>query len=393
MVRFGASLLALPLLAAASAPVQQPGISLDDQLKQARAEEQAAEAKTISLEQAAGKARSEAVRLRVEEAAATEALEAAEARITAADTRLRIASAYVAAHRQRLAEQQRPITSLLAGLATMSRRPPLLAIADDRSVDELVRVRILLATTVPVIRARTSGLAAELDEGQRLERSAASARTELAQGRQDLDSKRRQFAILEQRALQGAATTSGQALSAGDVALAAGESVEELTGAEAGNRSASVMATQLAKLDAAPPRPGPTTAAGPGAPFNYQLPAVAGVTEGLDAVNASGVRSRGLTLATFRGAPVSAPAAGVVRFAGPYGDYDGILIIDHGGGWMSLLVNVTSQLKTGERVALGQAVGRALGPLQVELSQYGRRISPALIAGSSQSLSKDPKGS
>ena len=392
MVRFGVVLLALPLLAAASAPVQQPAISLDDQLRQARAEEKGAEAKTIRLEQAAGKARSEAGRLRVEEAAATEALEAAEARITAADARLRIASAYVAAHRQRLAEQQQPISSLLAGLATMSRRPPLLAIADNRSVDDLVRVRILLAATVPVIRARTSNLAAELNEGRRLEQSAASARSELARGRQDLGAKRQHFAILEQRALQSASTTSGQALSAGDVALAAGENVEQLAGAEAGNRSAVVAATQLAKLDAAPPRPGPGSAAGPRPPFSYQLPAIAGVTEGLDAVNSSGVRSRGLALATFRGAPVSAPAAGVVKFAGPYGDYDGVLIIDHGGGWMSLLVNVSSELKTGDKVAMGEAVGRALGPLQVELSQYGRRISPALIAGSSQSLSKDPKG-
>lgn len=392
MVRFGAALLALPLLAAANAPVQQPETSLDDQLRQAKAEEGAAEANTVRLEQAAGKARNEAGRLRVEEEAATEAIEAAEARITAADARLRIASSFVAAHQQRLAEQQQPIASLLAGLATMSRRPPLLAIADDRSVDELVRVRILLATTVPVIRARTSKLAAELSDGQRLEQAATSARAELARGRQDLGAKRRQFAVLEQKALQIAATTSGQALNAGDVALAAGENVEQLAGSEARNRSASVMATQLASLDAAPPRPGPASAAGPSSPFNYQLPANAAVTEGLDAVNASGVRSRGLTLATFRGAPVSAPASGIVRFAGPYGDYDGVLIIDHGGGWMSLLVNVSSELKPGERVELGQDVGRALGPLQVELSQYGRRISPALIAGSSQSLSKDPKG-
>jgi septal ring factor EnvC (AmiA/AmiB activator) len=81
-----------------------------------------------------------------------------------------------------------------------------------------------------------------------------------------------------------------------------------------------------------------------------------------------------------------------VRFSGPFRDYDGVLIIDHGGGWMSLIVNVGSTLRTGDKVALGQPVGRALGPLQVELSQNGRRISPALIAGSSQSLSKTPKG-
>jgi len=89
---------------------------------------------------------------------------------------------------------------------------------------------------------------------------------------------------------------------------------------------------------------------------------------------------------------VSAPAAGIVKFAGPFREYDGVVIIDHGGGWLSLIVNVASTLQPGERVVAGQEIGRALGPLQVELSQNGRRISPALIAGSSQNLSKGPKG-
>jgi septal ring factor EnvC (AmiA/AmiB activator) len=109
-------------------------------------------------------------------------------------------------------------------------------------------------------------------------------------------------------------------------------------------------------------------------------------------VNASGVRSRGLALATARGAPISAPADGVVRFSGPFRDYDGVLIIDHGGGWMSLIVNVSSDLRPGVKVRLGEPVGRALGPLQVELSQNGRRFSPSLIAGSSPNLSKTDKG-
>jgi septal ring factor EnvC (AmiA/AmiB activator) len=81
-----------------------------------------------------------------------------------------------------------------------------------------------------------------------------------------------------------------------------------------------------------------------------------------------------------------------VRFAGPFRDYDGILIIDHGGGWMSLIVNVSSTLKPGEKVQMGAPIGRALGPVEVELSQNGRRFSPALIAGSSQSLSNASKG-
>jgi septal ring factor EnvC (AmiA/AmiB activator) len=103
------------------------------------------------------------------------------------------------------------------------------------------------------------------------------------------------------------------------------------------------------------------------------------------------VRSRGVTLATPRGVAVAAPADGTVLFSGPFRDYDGVLIIDHGGGWKSLLVDVGSPLKAGDKVRLGDPIGRALGPVEVELSQNGRRFSPALIAGSSASLSNMPK--
>src|SRR4051794_26030858 len=385
MRRIAPFLIVLPLLAAASAPVQPAGVPLDAELQRARAEQSAAEAEAAKLEHAAAQAQGEAERLRAEQAAAAQNIEAAEARITAADTQLRLASAFVAAHRQRLAEEQQPVASLLAGLAVMAQRPPLLAIANQGSADDLVKVRILLDSTIPVIRRRTAALSAHLSEGQRLEQAAATARGELVQSRQDLVGRRQQFAALEQRALRMAAASGGQALGAGDVALSAGEDVERLRGSESGNRAAFALAAALAGTDPAPARP--LAAEGPllRPPFPYDLPAAAPVTEGLAAVNASGVRSRGLTLATSRGAAVTAPAAGVVRFSGPFRDYDGILIIDHGGGWMSLIVDVSTELKPGDRVELDQPVGRALGPLEVELSQNGRRISPALIAGSSQS--------
>jgi septal ring factor EnvC (AmiA/AmiB activator) len=392
MRRIAPVLIALPLLAAASVPVQPAGVPLNSELQQARAQQSAAEAEAAKLERVAAKAQGEAERLRAQQAVAAQNIEAAEARITSADAQLRLASAYVAAHRQRLAEEQQPVASLLAGLAVMAQRPPLLAIASQGSTDDLVKVRILLNSTIPVIRRRTTMLSAQLNEGQRLQQAAASARAELVQSRQDLVGRRQQFASLEQRAVQMAAASGGQALSAGDVALAAGESVEQLQSAQANSRSIRAVAAQLASSEPAPPRPLGPEGSSPRAPFAYDLPAAAPVTEGLAAVNGSGVRSRGLTLETSRGAAVTAPATGLVRFSGPFRDYDGILIIDHGGGWMSLIVNVSTELKPGDRVQLGQLVGRALGPLELELSQNGRRISPALIAGSSQSLSKGAKG-
>lgn len=382
-------LLCLPI--AASALAEDAGSPLDAALRQARSEQAAAEKQAARLEAAASKAQNDAERLRARQQAAAQQIEAAEARITAEEAQLRLASAYVAQSQRRLAEEQRPVASLLAGLAVMGRRPPLLALADQGSTDELVKVRILLDSTLPAIRSRTSQLSAELAEAERLRKSALGARADLLRGRQELGARRARFAELEQQALRQAALTGGQALSAGDVALAAGEDVERLRGARAAGQSAAALAWQLAAEEPAPPRP----ITGQGKPFKlpfaYQLPADAAVTEGLGSVNASGVRSRGITLATSRGTQFYAPADGVVRFSGPFRDYDGVLIIDHGGGWMSLIVNASSDLRPGVKVRFGEPIGRALGPLQVELSRNGRRFSPGLITGSSPSLSNGAK--
>ena len=391
MVRTIIVLLLCPLLVG-SALAQGAGQPMDTALKAALAEQAAAERQTAKLEQAATRAKSEADRLHAQQAAAAQAIDAAEARISAANARFQLASAYVASHRQQLAAEQQPVSSLLAGLATMARRPPLLVLASRGGTDELVKVRLLLDSTLPAIRSRTSALSAQLAQGQRLQQAALAARGELAHSRDNLVDKRRLFAALEQKAMQQALASGGRALSSGDVALAAGEDVERLRGEQAGSQSIRAVASKLAAEDAAPASPFAPEGPAPRPPFAYQLPATASVSDGLASVSASGVRSRGLTLATGRGMPVTAPANGVVKFAGPFRDYDGVLIIDHGGGWLSLIVNVASTLHPGDKVSLGQVIGRALGPLQVELSQNGRRISPAIIAGSSQNLSKAPKG-
>jgi len=391
-MRRSAPILLLTSLVAASAPAQSQAPTLEQTLKQAQAEQASADAQTARLEKAAASARGEAARLSAQEAAAAQAIDAAEARITAADAQFRLASAYVAANRQRLAEQQQPVSSLLAGLAVMARRPPLLALADGGGTDDFVKVGVLLDSTLPVIRARTRALSGQLSEAQRLEAAALSARAGLVRSRQALAAKREQFAALEQRAIDRSLAAGGAALSTGDVAIAAGEQVERLRNERSGNQSARALAALLASEGPAPPRP--FAPAGPPAkpPFAYTLSVSAPVVEGLGAVDESGVRSRGITFATIRGAPVSAPADGIVRFSGPFRDYDGVLILDHGGGWMSLIVNLSSELKVGDRVHLGDPLGRALGPIQVELSHNGQRFSPALIAGSSQTLSKGTKG-
>src|SRR6185436_14547974 len=108
MRRAALVLLTFPLLAASAiAQVPDPASA---PLKAAEAEQHAADVETARLEKLASTARTEADRLRAEQAAAAQAMQAAEARISAANERLQLASAYVAAHRRRLEAEQQPVS-------------------------------------------------------------------------------------------------------------------------------------------------------------------------------------------------------------------------------------------------------------------------------------------
>jgi hypothetical protein len=67
-------------------------------------------------------------------------------------------------------------------------------------------------------------------------------------------------------------------------------------------------------------------------------------------------------------------------------DHDGIVVIEHDGGWTSLLIEMSPRVERGARVAAGDPIGRALGDLQLELRHDGQPVSAALIAGSSRLL-------
>ncbi len=388
-----ARLMLVPALAALAAPSPPPEPAAEPvTIAEARGELEAATARSAVLRRSAEKAAGTLARAQLSQRAAAEELEAAEARIVLAGLELEQANRAADGARARLRAAQRPASSLLAGLATMARRPPLFALAGEGGLDESVRTRILLDSTLPVIRARAAALSSDLGRLDQLSAGARSRRAELESSIAALASRRRAYAAIEERALKLAAEAGGAALEAGDEALAAGESLDRLRSAESATAATRAAALEIARGAAIPARPGAARERLPGAPFAYGLPADQPVTQGLGAVDSNGVRSRGITIATPRGAPLAAPASGTVRFAGSFRGVDGVLIIDHGGGWMSLMAGAASPLKAGQRVAIGDPIGRALGPVTLELSRGGKRYSPALIAGSSAPLSKRREG-
>jgi murein DD-endopeptidase MepM/ murein hydrolase activator NlpD len=92
----------------------------------------------------------------------------------------------------------------------------------------------------------------------------------------------------------------------------------------------------------------------------------------------------GVDIAAPRGTPVRAAADGTVLFAGWYGGYGRLIVIDHGQGLSTLYGHLSAILVgTGVRVTRNQVIGRvgstgyATGPhLHYEVRHNGRPIDP-----------------
>ena len=381
------SLVIPALLAAASAPVAPVAETADSALARARAEAGQAAKRLGKLEAEAARAGNEAERLKLQQIAAAAAIEVAEAKIGEQDAELQLARSQVALAEQRLATKRAPLAALLAGLATMGRQPPILALADQGSVEEMIRVKALLDATMPVIERRSALLQADLRDRQRSAKAVDKVRSDLAASRKLLDQRRQRFAELEATAADRAARLAGEAFGAGDRVLASDEALAMASSEAETGRTARAVAARLADLDFAIARPMRGDSALPTSDFAYSLPVDAPLAEGLGSVSKVGISSRGLRFNNARGASVIAPANGEIVFAAPFRGQDGIVIINHPGGWTSLLLGVASEKPRGSKVRRGEFIGRALGPLGVELRQDGVPQSPALIAASSVPLS------
>jgi septal ring factor EnvC (AmiA/AmiB activator) len=99
---------------------------------------------------------------------------------------------------------------------------------------------------------------------------------------------------------------------------------------------------------------------------------------GMGEISETGIRARGLTLATARRALVTAPARGRIAYAGPFRGYAGIVIIDHDNGWASLITGLGPlKVKVGQDVIEGSPIGTAEGRdprITVELRHNSRPI-------------------
>jgi len=347
----------------------------------AQAQKEAAVAKRRSelLERQAQRATGEAARANAAAAALASRIEAAEADITAASARIALIERLSAAQRARLAASQGSLIRLTAALQTMARRPPALALIQPGSLDEVVHVRALLASSLPAIRARTAGVRAEMARGETLRRQAREAVVQLGSSRRELQGRRVALARFEQEQRKRSASLMQSALHESDRALAFGEEARDLA-ALAGTREYQArLERRLAELPGPALRPGAPPAR-PRPPY-YVLPVEGRLLTGTGEISDAGVHARGLTFATAAGAQAVAPRSGRIAFAAPHRGYGEVVIIDHGGGWTTTVTNLAGlAVRRGDRVRARQPLGRTgAGGVTVELRKDGRPFPITLL--------------
>ncbi|MDP8913924.1 MAG: peptidoglycan DD-metalloendopeptidase family protein [Pseudomonadota bacterium] len=337
------------------------------------------------LERQAAAATSEAAKARAAASALIARIEAAEADITAAEARIRIIDALRVQQRARLAERQGPVVRLTAALQTMARRPPALALVQPGSVHDVVHVRSLLASTLPVIRARTASLREEIKAGNRLREQAETARASLLEGQEELRKQRLALARLEERERARSRSLASSALSESDRALAFSEEARDLSALMGTRQYQARIRSSLAELPGPVLRPGTAPEPERAAPRRYILPVDGRLVTGTGEISDAGVHARGLTFETDGSTEVIAPRAGRVVYAGDFRSYGRIVILDHGGGWTTLITNLEDiAVPVGRTVPMGARLGRTprrSSKVTVELRRGGRPvpIAPLLL--------------
>lgn len=306
---------------------------------------------------------------------AVRGLRETEAGIQTRERELRELEAEAAQLQQALAGQREALAALLRSAHAMGRHEQLkLLLAQDR-IEDLARVLAYHRYVQADRGERIEGLLGELEALAALSTRVQARRDALAAGR--LEQQARIQHLEAQRGERAELVGELEARHRDAAARAAALGRDEASLQGLLDRLRDAIADVPSRLDDATPL----------AERRGQLPWPLGGARlvGFGGSLPDGRTSRGWLLAGTAGAEVRAIAHGQVAFADWLKGYGLIVIIDHGGGWMSLYANNDALLKDagdwvrgGEPVStVGSSGGQGRPALYFELRRESRPVDPA----------------
>lgn len=347
-------------------------------------------ARAEKLEQAARKTTAEADRTAREAAAVAARIQQSEAEIQMAQARIVLIDRQRATLRVTMAQRQEPVVRLTAALQMMTRRPLAFSLVRAESLRDTVYLRAVMETMLPEVRRRTAGLRAQIQRGRKLQDQARLASKALREGETALAARRTELAALESRQRLASRDAQGVASREADRAMALAEQTRDLSALMGQLQEDGALRSRLAALPGPilpPTRPGEVlmvvdaTASSPAQEKDlpWILPVSGRLVSGFGERAQAGL-TRGIALAVGPGAQVVSPADGRVAYAGPYRGYGSIVIVEHDGGWTTLVTNLGRiAASVGEEVVQGSPLGTAGAGrpiLSVELRRDGTPVNP-----------------
>jgi murein hydrolase activator len=372
------------LLAASAFAVSLAAQTSDVQaLRNAKQRASDAERRSEIMRQEAASAEGAADRLLAQRAALAAEIDSANAQIAAARARIAIIAAEQKRQAAELGEASEPLLRLNAMLQRMTQQPTALMLTQPGSRRDYVHLRATMAAIEPAIERRTAALRRQIAAQRELRAQELVAIGSLETARKQLADRRVALSALENESRDKAVMLGADAALEYERAIGQGERARDLVERIDADRDATQNAAALAELDVPTPRGQGERPAGKNRA--YILPARGRIVSGFGELNPTGYRERGIRLAVAPSARVIAPAAGKITYAGRYRSFGNIIIIDHGGGWTTLVTNIEELgAASGANVAQGALIGRAgadAPEIMIELRRYGRTIDLlALIA-------------
>lgn len=403
--------LAAAMLTAAPSLAQEGG---QDDLKKVEEQIQADKARAEALEKKRRKASEDLHNLRREAIAAAKKAQAHEARLIELEATLLELGQREDSIRESLTQRRAQMTGTLAALQRLSRNPPQTMLAYPDAPTDMVRSALLLRTALPSIKGQADRLSHELyelsqiredtrvqlasleaetleleDEQKRLRGVLKRKSTLLRQTEAERKEVDRRMAELGKRAqsIRGLLAQIEKERQQREAAEAKRREEEQRRLAKAAKPPAAksgdddeAVARSVALAKPSGIRPFPAT--GP-----ISDPVSGRIVKQYGERNKFGQTERGVTYATRPGAQIVAPHDGLVAFAGPFEGYGQILIIEHDGGYHTLLAGLERlDTSVGQWVLTGEPIG-AMGNstidkggdtvgLYLELRRKGQPIDP-----------------
>lgn len=375
-------LLASVPMALATALAAQSDSAQRSDLREAKELAVKAEARSERLRQEAANASGAADRILAQRAVLSAEIDAAQAQIAAANARIAIIGQRQRRQQTLLGLQSEPLLRLNAALQRLTSSPVTFLASQPQNRKDYIHLRAVMDSIEPEIARRTSALRQQIAIQKDLRKQEQIALTSLRTASSDLAERRNSLAGLERANRGKAGSLNATAAAEFELAIAQGERARDIVDEIDTARSTGENALALAGLDGPLLRPGAAqkSARNNGA---YLLPESSELIFGYNELNRTGYRERGLQLVVDAGADIAAPAAGTIAFAGIYRSYGQIVIIEHGGGWTTLIANLADvSVDEGNKVDQGDVIGQAADEnprITFELRRKGRVMDIAAM--------------